>query len=70
MTVLSSTGGPGLGKRTYAFLRSIPTWVLWLLVVLWTIPSLGLFVNSFRTRNAQRASGWWHFPVSRTTPRT
>jgi alpha-glucoside transport system permease protein len=62
MTVLSSTGGPGLGKRTYAFLRSIPTWVLWLLVILWTIPSLGLFVNSFRTRNAQRASGWWHFP--------
>ena len=62
MTVLSGAGGPGLGKRTYAFLRSIPTWALWLLVVLWTIPSLGLFVNSFRTRNAQRASGWWHFP--------
>ena len=59
MTTLSSAGGPGLGKRTYAFLRSIPTGVLWILVVLWTIPSLGLLVNSFRTRNAQRSSGWW-----------
>jgi alpha-glucoside transport system permease protein len=49
----------GLGKRTYAFLRAIPTWVLWTLVVLWTIPTFGLFVNSFRTRDAQRASGWW-----------
>ena len=59
MTTLSGASGPGLGKRTYAFLRSIPTGVLWILVVLWTIPSLGLLVNSLRTRNAQRSSGWW-----------
>ncbi|HZD23680.1 MAG TPA: carbohydrate ABC transporter permease [Acidimicrobiia bacterium] len=48
-----------LGNRIYYFLRSIPTWVLWILVVLWTIPTFGLLVNSFRTRDAQRASGWW-----------
>ncbi len=53
----------GLGERTYAFLSSIPTTVLWLLVVLWTIPTFGLLVNSFRTRNAQRASGWWNFSL-------
>ena len=49
----------GLGPRVYRFLKAIPTWVLWLLVILWTIPTFSLFVNSFRTRDAQRASGWW-----------
>ena len=49
----------GLGRRVYAFLRAIPTWVLWMLVLLWTIPTFGLFVNSFRTRDAQREAGWW-----------
>lgn len=44
-----------------AFLGQIPTWVLWFFVVVWTIPSLGLFINSFRTRDAQRNSGWWMF---------
>lgn len=48
-----------LGNRIYSFMRSIPTWVLWILVILWTIPTFALFVNSFRTRDAQRASGWW-----------
>ncbi len=49
----------GLGGRVYGFLRAIPTWVLWGLVVLWTIPTFGLFVNSFRPRDGQRSSGWW-----------
>ena len=49
----------GVINRTYAFLRSIPTGVLWLLVIIWSIPTLGLFVNSFRDRDAQRNSGWW-----------
>lgn len=48
-----------LGNRIYNLLKSIPTWVLWILVVIWTIPTLGLFVNSLRTRDAQRSSGWW-----------
>ncbi len=54
-----SGGGQGLGRRTYRLLSSIPTGVLWSLVVLWFVPSFGLLVNSFRTRDAQRASGWW-----------
>ena len=37
-------------NRLYRFLRSIPTWVLWALVVVWLTPTLGLFVNSLRTR--------------------
>jgi alpha-glucoside transport system permease protein len=48
-----------IGKRLYGFLRGIPTWVLWVSVFLWTIPTISLFVNSFRTRDAQRSSGWW-----------
>jgi alpha-glucoside transport system permease protein len=52
-----STGG--LGSRTYAFLRGVPTWLLWMLVIVWSIPTTGLFVSSFRTRDDQRASGWW-----------
>jgi alpha-glucoside transport system permease protein len=50
-----------LTGRVAGFLGSIPTWVLWFLVIVWTIPTLGLFVNSFRTRDAQRNSGWWMF---------
>ena len=45
----------GAGGALYRFLRSIPTWVLWLLVVVWSIPTLGLLVNSFRTRDQQRS---------------
>jgi alpha-glucoside transport system permease protein len=47
--------------RLAGFLGGLPTWILWFFVVVWTIPTLGLFINSFRTRDAQRASGWWLF---------
>ena len=52
--IRSTSGQPAGGKspsfidRTYNFLRSIPTGVLWILVVIWSIPTLGLLVNSFR----------------------
>jgi alpha-glucoside transport system permease protein len=61
VTAAAAKGGPRqpIGKRIYGFLRAIPTWILWVLVILWTIPTFGLFVNSFRTRDAQRNSGWW-----------
>ena len=49
----------GAGGALYRFVRSIPTWVLWLLVVVWSIPTIGLLINSFRTRDQQRTSGWW-----------
>lgn len=50
----SRAGGP------YRFLRSIPTWVLWLLVVVWLTPTIGLLVNSFRDRAVQQRQGWWN----------
>ena len=45
--------------KVYGFLRRIPVGVLWLLVLIWSIPTIGLMVNSFRPRDAQRASGFW-----------
>ncbi|HEY7824762.1 MAG TPA: carbohydrate ABC transporter permease [Acidimicrobiia bacterium] len=32
---------------------------VWLLVVLWSIPSVGLLINSFREARSIRSSGWW-----------
>jgi alpha-glucoside transport system permease protein len=49
----------GITGRSYGFIRALPTSVVWLLVIIWSIPSLGLFVNSWRTRDAQISTGWW-----------
>lgn len=52
-------GPKGLGSRIYQRLASVPTWLLWILVVVWTFPSFSLFVNGFRTRSDQRNRGFW-----------
>ncbi len=54
-----SSGSGSITDKVYGFLRRIPTGVLWLIVIVWSLPTLGLFVNSFRSRDAQRSSGWW-----------
>ncbi len=42
------------------FLSKLPTHLAVIIMcVLWIIPTLGLFVTSFRTREAVRTSGWW-----------
>ena len=48
-----------VGARTHRILTSVPTAVLWGLVVLWTIPTIGLLVNSLRPERDQLSSGWW-----------
>jgi alpha-glucoside transport system permease protein len=53
--------------RVYNFLKAVPTWTLWIVVIVWSIPTLGLFVNSLRNRDAQRASGWWKVRPSELT---
>ena len=69
---IDSPGGPdeeptGVINRVYGFLRSIPTGLLWLLVIIWSIPTLGLFVNSFRNADGQRGTGWWKVSPSELT---
>lgn len=59
MTVQSFTDDNGLGPRLQRLLAAIPTWILWFLVVVWSLPTFGLFVNSFRDADAQRNTGWW-----------
>jgi len=29
------------------------------LIIIWTVPTIGLFVTSFRTKDAISTSGWW-----------
>jgi alpha-glucoside transport system permease protein len=48
-----------VGARFHGLLGAVPTAVLWALVALWTLPSLGLLVSSFRAEGAVRSSGWW-----------
>jgi alpha-glucoside transport system permease protein len=64
---LGDGGGTGLVDRMYGVLRAIPTGVLWLIVVVWSLPTVGLFVNGWRDRDAQRASGWWTVKPSELT---
>lgn len=54
-------------SRVYDFLRSIPTIVVWIIVIVWSIPTVGLFINSFRTRDSQRSTGWWKVTPSEIT---
>jgi alpha-glucoside transport system permease protein len=46
----------GTQSRTQAL---IVNGVLLLLVILWSIPTLGLFISSFRDRFDIQISGWW-----------
>ena len=48
-------------NRIYRRLSNVPMWVMWGIVVVWTIPSMSLFINSFRSRTRQRDSGFWEF---------
>jgi len=57
----------GAVDKVYRVLRGIPASILWLIVLVWLIPTLGLFINSFRTRESQRASGWWTLSPSELT---
>ena len=49
----------GIGDRIYGSLRAIPASLLWVIVIIWSLPTLGLLVSSFRSRDAQRSEGWW-----------
>jgi alpha-glucoside transport system permease protein len=50
----------GVGDRLRRVFSSVPTGVLWLIVIVWTIPTIGLFVSSFRPLTDVANTGWWH----------
>lgn len=46
--------------RLNQFLRKLPVHLaLVVMCLIWVIPTLGLFITSFRTRQAVRETGWW-----------
>ena len=49
----------GVGYRVHQMLGAVPTFVLWGLVLLWSLPTIGIFVASFRSETAVRTTGWW-----------
>lgn len=51
----------GFLSKIYGVMRALP---LWAIVLVWTIPTMGILVNSFRPRSGQRGIGWWQVPVS------
>jgi alpha-glucoside transport system permease protein len=51
--------GGGVGARIHGALTGVPTVVLWLLVALWSLPSVGLLISSFRPAQSVRTTGWW-----------
>ena len=51
--------GVGVATRLHNRLAAVPTGVLWIIVVLWTLPTLGLLVSSFRAEDAVKTTGWW-----------
>jgi alpha-glucoside transport system permease protein len=71
MTSLTTAAGMSAGEKTSAPPSSSGrmadgrrrSWVaivtMAILVVLWTLPTLGLLVTSLRSRDAQAQTGWW-----------
>ncbi len=49
-----------------AFSSSLASFAAVVIGVIWTIPTFGLFINSFRSREAAATTGWWEFFVHPT----
>jgi len=48
-----------VGRRMARLIAAIPTWVLWTVVIIWTVPTIGLLVSSFRPVEDINDTGWW-----------
>lgn len=49
----------GIVSWLYDQLRRVPVIALWMIVIVWSLPTVSLFINSWRSRDDQRGSGWW-----------
>ncbi len=50
-----------VGRVRKGLTNPIASTVAIVIGILWTIPTVGLFVQSFRSKQAQDSSGWWTF---------
>jgi alpha-glucoside transport system permease protein len=50
-----ATANPG--RRIFS--SRFATAVVWIVTIIWTVPTLGLFISSFRTGADIYATGWW-----------
>jgi alpha-glucoside transport system permease protein len=65
------------GRRQKQLSRLLVNGTLLVFVVLWTIPTMGIFISSFRNRDDIATSGWWNVlphrewqPVREVDPKT
>jgi len=62
-TIAGARSGPAAGtlsRRLAAVTRRLPLHlVVWVLMAIWLVPTVGLFVNSFRSVPDMAAQGWW-----------
>jgi len=62
MSDVTAHAGEPLGRSVSAALSSrVGRWTVYLLVLLWTIPTFGTLVSSFRTEQEVKTTGWWTF---------
>ena len=48
-----------LEKGTYSPSKMVITVILIAICIIWTLPTLGIFITSFRTADATNSTGWW-----------
>lgn len=62
-TIAGARSGPAAGtlnRRMAAIARRLPLHlVVWVLMAIWLVPTVGLFVNSFRSVPDMAQAGWW-----------
>jgi alpha-glucoside transport system permease protein len=62
-TIAGARSGPAAGtlsRRLAAVTRRLPLHlVVWVLMAIWLVPTVGLFVNSFRSVPDMAQAGWW-----------
>ena len=57
--IKTARGGPAAKAVRRSFSSPLATVLVLLLTILWTVPTFGLFVASFRPSGASATSGWW-----------
>jgi len=53
--------GTSIGRVRTALTSRTASVIAIVIGLLWTVPTFGLLVQSFRTKEAQDSTGWWHF---------